>query len=79
MIISKMSQMEGLPLGCTLFPPPPLPLPKTLPLWQNGTPVANLPSSIFEIGKFNTPTSQVDRPHECLSLYNPWSIVFALI
>ena len=71
--------MEGLPLGCTLFPPPPLPLPKTLPLWQNGTPVANLPSSNFEIGKLNTPTSQFDRLHECLSLYYPWSIVFALI
>ena len=72
-----MSQMEGLQLGCTPWPPPQLP--KTLPLWQNGTPVANLVSSIFEIGKLNTPTSQVDRPHECLSLYNPWSIVFALI
>ena len=68
-----MNQLEGLPLGCTP------PLRKTLPLEQNATPGADLPSSNFKIGKLNTPTSQFDRLHECLSLYNPWSIVFALI
>ena len=55
-------------LTAWVYPPAPQ-LPKTLPLWQNGTPVANLPSSNFEIGKLNTPTSQFDRLHECLSLY----------
>ena len=65
-----MNQLEGLPLGCTP------PLRKTLPLEQNATPGADLPSSNFKIGKLNTPTSWVlivDRPYECLSLYNPWS------
>ena len=64
-----MNQLEGLPLGCTP------PLRKTLPLEQNATPGADLPSSNFKIGKLNTPTSWVlivDRPYECLSLYNPW-------
>ena len=44
---------------------------KTLPLWQNATPIANLPSSNFEIAISNTPTSQVLQPIVHMNVY-PW-------